>query len=129
MGNRSSDEEATMGYVDGYLIAVPTGKRAEYEALARDAAAVFKEHGALEVVECWGEDVPEGKLTSFPLAVKLEPGETVVFSWVLYPSRAARDAANVKVMEDPRMKAIDPASMPFDAKRMIFGGFDVLVRA
>ncbi|WP_366940845.1 DUF1428 domain-containing protein [uncultured Amaricoccus sp.] len=118
-----------MGYVDGYLIAVPTGKRAEYEALARDAAAVFKEHGALEVVECWGEDVPEGKLTSFPLAVKLEPGETVVFSWVLYPSRAARDAANVKVMEDPRMKAIDPASMPFDAKRMIFGGFDVLVRA
>ncbi len=118
-----------MGYIDGFLIAVPTGKRAEYEALARSAAAVFKQHGALEVVECWGDDVPEGKLTSFPLAVKLEPDETVVFSWVLYPSREVRDAANVKVMEDPVMKAFNPENVPFDGKRMIFGGFEVLVRA
>ena len=118
-----------MGYVDGFLIAVPTARRADYEALAREAAAVFKEHGAIEVVECWGEDVPPGKLTSFPLAVKAEADETVVFSWVLYPSREARDAANVKVMEDPRMKAIDQGSLPFDGRRMIFGGFEILVRA
>ena len=117
-----------MGYVDGYVVAVPTAKRAEYEAVARDAAAIFKEHGALEVVECWGDDVPPGKLTSFPMAVKAEADETVVFAWVLYPSREVRDAANVKVMEDPRMKAIDPKDMPFDGKRMIFGGFEVMVR-
>jgi uncharacterized protein YbaA (DUF1428 family) len=116
-----------MAYVDGYLIAVPTAKREAYHDLAAMAAPIFREHGALSVVECWGDDVPEGKVTSFPMAVKLEPGETVVFSWIVWPSREARDAGNAKVMADPRMQP--PGEMPFDGKRMIFGGFEVLVEA
>jgi uncharacterized protein YbaA (DUF1428 family) len=115
-------------YVDGYLLAVPTAKREAYRALAETAAAVFKDHGALSVVECWGEDVPEGKLTSFPMAVKAEPEETVVFSWITWPSRAVRDEGMRKAMEDPRMNH-DPAAMPFDGKRMIFGGFEAIVQA
>ena len=87
-------------------------------------ATLFKELGALRMVECWGDDVPEGKLTSFPMAVKLEEGETVVFSWIMWPSRAARDEGMRRAMEDERMKN---AAMPFDGKRMIFGGFDVLL--
>jgi uncharacterized protein YbaA (DUF1428 family) len=116
-----------MAYVDGFLIAVPTAKREAYHDLAAMAAPIFREHGALSVVECWGDDVPEGKVTSFPMAVKLEPGETVVFSWIVWPSREARDAGNAKVMADPRMQP--PGEMPFDGKRMIFGGFEVLVEA
>jgi uncharacterized protein YbaA (DUF1428 family) len=116
-----------MAYVDGFLIAVPSAKRQAYHELAAMAAPIFREHGALAVVECWGDDVPDGKVTSFPLAVKLEPGETVVFSWIVWPSREARDAGNAKVMADPRMQA--PDEMPFDGKRMIFGGFEVLVEA
>jgi uncharacterized protein YbaA (DUF1428 family) len=115
-------------YVDGYLLAVPTASREAYRALAETAAAVFKDHGALSVVECWGEDVPEGKLTSFPMAVKAEPEETVVFSWITWPSRAVRDEGMRKAMEDPRMNH-DPAAMPFDGKRMIFGGFEAIVQA
>jgi uncharacterized protein YbaA (DUF1428 family) len=116
-----------MAYVDGFLIAVQAAKRQAYHDLAAMAAPIFREHGALSVVECWGDDVPEGKVTSFPMAVKLEPGETVVFSWIVWPSREARDAGNAKVMADPRMQP--PGEMPFDGKRRIFGGFEVLVEA
>ena len=116
-----------MTYVDGYVLAVPTAKRAAYQKIAEDAAIVFKEYGALKLVECWGDDVPDGKLTSFPMAVKCEENETVVFSWIIWPSRAARDEGNKKVMADPRMQ---PAGeMPFDGKRMIFGGFEMIVES
>lgn len=117
-----------MNYVDGYVIAVPTAKREVYRQLALDASVIFKDHGALQVVECWGDDVPEGKVTSFPMAVQRKPDETVVFSWIVWPSRQARDEGMKKSMEDPRM-AHDPANMPFDGKRMIFGGFEVMVEA
>lgn len=113
-----------MSYVDGFLVAVPTEKKAAYTKLALEAAAIFKEYGALNVVECWGDDVPEGKLTSFPMAVKLEANETVVFSWVVWPDRETRDSGMKKFMDDPRMQASD---MPFDGKRMIYGGFEVIV--
>jgi uncharacterized protein YbaA (DUF1428 family) len=115
-------------YVDGYVIAVPTANREAYRRLAQDAALIFRDHGALSVVECWGDDVPEGKVTSFPMAVKAGPDETVVFAWVAWPSRAVRDEGMRKAMEDRRMDH-DPASMPFDGKRMIFGGFEAIVEA
>ena len=117
-----------MNYVDGFLIPVPTAKKEEYRRLAQTASAVFKDHGALTVVECWGDDVPEGKVTSFPMAVKRKEDETVVFSWIAWPSKAVRDAGMKKVMEDPRMDH-DMKSMPFDGQRMIFGGFQVIVSA
>jgi uncharacterized protein YbaA (DUF1428 family) len=117
-----------MAYVDGFVIAVPTANRAAYQKIAEEAAIVFKEYGALKVVECWGDDVPEGKVTSFPMAVKCEENETVVFSWIIWPSRQARDEGNQKAMADPRMQSM-PESMPFDGKRMIFGGFEVLLEA
>lgn len=118
-----------MTYVDGFVIPVPTDKRDAYEALARSMAPMFKEFGALEIYECWGDDVPPGKLTSFPLAVQAKEDETVVFSWIVYPSREVRDAANARMQTDPRMKAYDPATLPFDGKRMIFGGFEVLAQS
>lgn len=117
-----------MAYVDGFVIPVPTAKREEYRALALMAAPIFKEHGALSVVECWGDDVPLGKLTSFPRAVQCEEGESVVFSWIIWPDKAARDAGNAKVMADPRMQP-DTMPVPFDGKRLIFGGFEVMVEA
>jgi uncharacterized protein YbaA (DUF1428 family) len=92
------------------------------------AAPIYKEFGALKIVECWGHDVPDGKLTSFPMAVKKEPDETVVFSWIIWPSKAVRDAGQEKVMNDPRMQ-MPPDGIPFDGKRMIFGGFDVMLEA
>jgi uncharacterized protein YbaA (DUF1428 family) len=113
-------------YIDGFVAAVPTANREAYRKHAEAAAVVFKEHGALRLVECWGDDVPDGKLTSFPMAVKKQPEETVVFSWITWPSRAARDAGMSKVMADPRIKPeVNP--MPFDGKRLIYGGFDVIV--
>ena len=115
-----------MNYVDGFVIAVPNDNREAYRAHAERAAKVFKEFGALSVVECWGDDVPEGKLTSFSLAVKREANETVVFSWVTWPSRAVRDDGWKKVMADPRLQA-DSNPMPFDGKRMIYGGFETIV--
>ena len=118
-----------MTYVDGFVLAVPSARRAAYRAHAAQFAAVFKEHGALSVVECWGDDVPEGKLTSFPMAVKLEADETVVFSWMTWPSKQARDEGWKAIMADPRMPKPGSADMPFDGKRMIFGGFDVLLEA
>ena len=117
-----------MTYVDGFVIAVPTANKAKYLDLAQRAAVVFKKHGALAVFECWGEDVPPGKLTSFPMAVKAGPDETVVFSWIVWPSREARDAGNAAVMADPFMQS-PPADPIFDGKRMIFGGFEVLLEA
>ena len=116
----------TMHYIDGCVIPVPTADMQKYLDHAQLAATVFKEHGALKVTECWGDDVPEGKLTSFPMAVKCAPHETVVFSWIVWPSRQVRDAGMAKLMADPRMQA---AHMPFDAKRMIFGGFQMVLEA
>jgi uncharacterized protein YbaA (DUF1428 family) len=116
-----------MAYVDGFLVPVRNDRREDYRKLAEMAAAVFKAHGALEVVEAWGDDVPEGKLTSFPMAVKLEPDETVVFSWIVWPSREARDAGNDEAMKDPRMQA--PDDVPFNPERMIYGGFEQIVTA
>jgi uncharacterized protein YbaA (DUF1428 family) len=115
-----------MKYVDGFVAAVPTANRDKYLQHAQAAAAVFKEYGALKVVECWGDDVPEGKLTSFPMAVQRKEDETVIFSWVVWPSRAARDEAWKKAMADPRL---DPKNnpMPYDGKRLIYGGFEMLL--
>lgn len=117
-----------MSYIDGFVVPVPTANRDKYRKLAEAGAVVFKEHGALKVVECWGDDVPEGKVTSFPMAVQRKPDETVVFSWILWPSRAARDEGMKKAMEDPRLKE-QMKDMPFDGRRMIFGGFEVIVDA
>ena len=115
-----------MTYVDGFVLAVPTSNRDTFRKHAEMAAPIFKEHGAVKVVECWGDDVPDGKLTSFPMAVQKKDDETVVFSWIVWPSRQARDEGMKKVMADPRVQAnVNP--MPFDGKRMIFGGFEVLV--
>jgi uncharacterized protein YbaA (DUF1428 family) len=108
-----------MSYVDGFVIPVSKDKVEAYKALARIAGEIFKEHGALAVVECIGDDVPFGKLTSFPRAVQAKDDEIVIFSWVVYRSRAERDAANAKIMADPRLKG----EMPFDGARMIYGGF------
>jgi uncharacterized protein YbaA (DUF1428 family) len=115
-----------MSYVDGFVVAVPTDRREVYKTHAAEAAIVFKENGALRVVECWGDDVPEGKLTSFPMAVKREPNETVVFSWIEWPDKATRDRGMDKVMADPRLSP-ERAPMPFDGKRMIYGGFNMLL--
>lgn len=109
-----------MNYVDAFVLAVPTSKRESYTSLSQLSAATFKEFGALRIVECWGDDVPPGKLTSFPMAVKCEPDETVVFSWIEWPSKQARDEGMKKFMTDSRLSKLE---MPFDGKRMIFGGF------
>lgn len=116
-----------MGYVDGYVLAVPTANKDEYIKLAELSAAVFKDNGALSVVENWADDVPPGELTSLPMAVKCEADEVVVFSWITWPSRAARDAGNEAAMKDPRFADWDMSKMPFDGKRMIFGGFETIV--
>ena len=111
-----------MKYVDGFVVAVPDEYKEAYIAMAAKAAPLFKEFGALRVVECWADDVPDGKLTDFRMAVKAQDHEEVVFSWIEYPSKEVRDAANQKMMSDPRMKEFGE-SMPFDGKRMIYGGF------
>lgn len=111
-----------MKYVDGFVVAVPAENKEAYRELAAKSAPLFKEFGATRVVECWSDDVPDGKLTDFRMAVKAQAGEEVVFSWIEYPSKEVRDAANAKMMSDPRIKALSD-SLPFDGKRMIFGGF------
>jgi uncharacterized protein YbaA (DUF1428 family) len=117
-----------MSYVDGFVLPVPKKKVPEYRAMARKANKVWREHGALEFRECIADDVKVGKRTSFPRSVKLKGGETVVFSWIVYKSRAHRDQVNAKVMKDPRLaKMMDPKALPFDGKRMIFGGFKVMI--
>jgi len=115
-----------MSYIDGFVLAVPTANRDAFKKHAEQMATAFKEHGAQKVVECWGDDVPDGKLTSFPMAVQKKDNETVVFSWIAWPSRQVRDEGMKKIMADPRF-APEANPMPFDGKRMIFGGFNVLV--
>jgi uncharacterized protein YbaA (DUF1428 family) len=117
-----------MPYVDGFVAAVPTANREKFQKYSQDTAKVFKEYGALKVVECWGDDVPDGQVTSFPMAVKRQPDETVTFSWIVWPSRDKRNEAMKKIMEDPRVR-MDTNPMPFDGKRMIFGGFETIVDA
>lgn len=112
-----------MTYIDGFIIPVKAGKQADYEAMAKFAAPIFIEHGALQVVENWGDDVPRGKHTDFFMAVKAEAGETIVFSWMIWPDKATRDAGNAAAMADPRFKEFDGFGDAIDGKRMIFGGF------
>jgi uncharacterized protein YbaA (DUF1428 family) len=115
-------------YVDGFVVPVPARKLDAYRQMAEKAGRIWLEHGALQFCECAGDDVKPGKVTSFPQSVKLEDGEIVVFSWIVYESREARDRINAKVMEDPRIKEMtDPKDMPFDAMRMFFGGFRTIV--
>lgn len=114
-----------MTYVDGFVAAVPKEKRDEYLKHAKDCAVVFKEFGALKAVECWEDDVPQGEVTSFPIAVKKKDDEVVVFSWIMWPSKEVRNDGMKKVMEDPRMHP-DVNPMPFDGKRLIYGGFEVI---
>jgi uncharacterized protein YbaA (DUF1428 family) len=114
-------------YVDGFVLPLPKSKIAEYRRLARQAGKVWLEHGALAFHENVADDVKQGKWTSFPQAVKLKPGEVVVFSWIVFKSRGQRDAVNAKVMKDPRLAKLDPKAMPFDGRRMFWGGFKSLV--
>jgi uncharacterized protein YbaA (DUF1428 family) len=119
-----------MAYVDAVVVPVPKKKLAAYRALARRSGKVWREHGALEYLECVADDVKPGKRTSFPQSVKLKPGETVVFAYIVYKSRAQRDRVMAKVMKDKRLAdMMDPKNMPFDGKRMFWGGFKPLVRA
>ena len=115
-----------MSYVDGFIAAVPTENKEKYIEHAKLSAVVFKDHGALKITESWGDNVPDGETTSFPMAVKCGEDETVVFSSVVWPSKEVRDAGWEAIMEDPRM---DPAQnpMPFDGKRLIYGGFEVIL--
>ena len=117
-----------MAYVDGFVLPVPKKKLGAYRRMARKAGRVWREHGALQFRECVADDVKPGKLTSFPQSVKLKPGETVFFSFIVYKSRRDRDRVNKKVMSDQRITgSMDAKSMPFDARRMIYGGFRILV--
>jgi len=117
-----------MSYVDGFLVPVPKKKLAAYRRMAAKAGKIWREHGALEFRECIADDVKWGKRTSFPRSVKQKTGETVFFSYIVYKSRAHRDRINAKVMKDKRLaKMMNPAAMPFDAKRMIWGGFKTVV--
>jgi uncharacterized protein YbaA (DUF1428 family) len=117
-----------MRYVDGYVVPVPKRNVAAYRRMAQKAGKVWRDHGALEYIECVADDVKPGKHTSFPQSVKLKPAETVVFAYIVYKSRAHRDRVNAKVMKDPRLaNMMDPKAMPFDGKRMFWGGFKGLV--
>ena len=115
-----------MAYIDGFVIPVLPGKKEAYRELAAKAATVFQEHGALQVIEAWEDDVPDGKVTDFRRAVQAAKGEGIVFSWIVWPSREARDEGNKKVMADPRMQP-NGEEMPFNMQRMIFGGFTPIV--
>jgi uncharacterized protein YbaA (DUF1428 family) len=117
-----------MNYIDGFVVPVPKKNLAAYRRMSQKAGKVWREHGALEYRECIADDVKPGKVTSFPRSVKLKPDETVVFAWIVYKSRAHRDRINAKVMKDPRLSSMmDPKAMPFDGKRMFWGGFKVMV--
>ena len=116
-----------MAYVDGYVLPVPAKSLKAYRLIARKAGKIWREHGALEYRECAGDDLQVKWGTPFPRSLKLKRGETVVFSWIVFKSRAHRDRVNAKVMKDPRLAAMDPTSMPFDIKRMVYGGFKTLV--
>ena len=114
-------------YVDGFIVPIPSNNIEAYRKLARKAGKIWMEYGALEYVECVADDVKPGKFTSFPQSVKQKADETVAFSWIVYKSRKHRDAVNAKVMADPRLAAMDPKTLPFDGKRMIFCGFKSIV--
>ena len=116
-----------MAYVDAFVVPVPKKNIEPYKALAKKMGSIWREYSALEYHECVADDVKPGKVTSFPQSVLLKEDETVVFSWIVYKSRAQRDEVNAKVMNDPRMKDMNPESLPFDGKRMFFGGFEPLV--
>jgi uncharacterized protein YbaA (DUF1428 family) len=122
-------EELRMRYVDGYVLPIPKKKVDQYRRIAQKAGKVWRDHGALEYRECVGEDLKVKNMLQFPRAVKSKPGETVVFSWVVFKSRAHRDRVNAKVMKDPRLAGMDMKDMPFDMKRMYYGGFTTLVEA
>ena len=115
-----------MAYIEGFVAAVPAANKDAYRQHATQAASLFKEFGATRMVEAWGDDVPDGKVTDFKGAVKAKKDEVVVFSWLEFPSKAVRDAATAKMMSDPRMEAMG-ANMPFDGQRMIMGGFEILL--
>lgn len=117
-----------MSYVDGFIVPVPRDKKDAYVKMAADAAELFKEFGALHIVECWGDDIQDGKTTDFRRAVKAEEGENVVFSWIVWPSKEVRDAGQAKLMNDERMKPPEDG-LPFDGPRMVWGGFTVVVDA
>ena len=115
-------------YIDGYVLPVPKKNLATYRRMATKSGKIWREHGALEFHECVADDVKPGKVTSFPQAVKLKPGEVVLFSWIVYKSRRQRDSINAKVMKDPRLASMmDPKKLPFDGKRMFWGGFRTIV--
>jgi uncharacterized protein YbaA (DUF1428 family) len=116
-----------MEYVDGFVVPVPKKKLAAYKKMAKLGSKVWRDHGALDYRECLADDVSVGKRTSFPRSVKAKPGETVVFAWITYKSRKDRDRINKKVMQDPRLKNFDPKKMPFDMRRMFWGGFKTIV--
>jgi uncharacterized protein YbaA (DUF1428 family) len=118
-----------MRYIDGYVLPVPTKNLQAYRRIAQKAGKIWREHGALEYRECAGDDLDVKFGVPFPRSVKLKPGETVVFSWIVFKSRTHRDHVNAKVMKDLRLAKMDPSSMPFDHKRMVYGGFKVLVDA
>lgn len=113
-----------MSYIDGFVVPVPEKNKEAYRKVAAEAAPIFKEYGATRIVECWGDDVPKGKVTDFHAAVEAKADESVVFSWIVWPSKAVRDEANKKIMNDPRMKM---TNMPFDGQRLIYGGFEILL--
>jgi uncharacterized protein YbaA (DUF1428 family) len=117
-----------MAYIDGFVAAVPTNNKEKYLEHAKQSALVFKDHGALKITEAWGNDVPAGEVTSLPLAVQCGEDETVVFSTVVWPSKEVRDAGWAAMMEDPRMHP-DNNPMPFDGKRLIYGGFEVILES
>ena len=117
------------GYVDGFVLPIPTKKLVEYKKMAKLAAKVWMDHGALEYMECMGDDVPSGKVTSFGKSVKLKKGEVVFFSWATYKSRKHRDSVMKKVMSDPRLAHMSEDTMPFDGMRMFWGGFKPVVKA
>ena len=117
-----------MKYVDGFVIPVPKKNLEAYKNLASQAGTIWKEHGALEYIECMGDDIQQGKVTSFPLSVNLQENEIVIFAWIIYNSREHRDEVNARVMSDPRMKPMmDMKALPFDGQRMIWGGFKMML--
>lgn len=119
-----------MSYVDGFVLCVPEEKMPEYREMARKAGEVWREHGAIQFVECTGDDLDIKDVLPFPKLTSVKPGETVVFSWIMYKSREHRDKVNKKVIEDPRMKDMcKPEKMPFDCSRMAYGGFNVIVES
>ncbi|MFT5593166.1 MAG: hypothetical protein ACI8SR_001538 [Oceanicoccus sp.] len=117
-----------MNYIDGFMAAVPTANKQAYLDMAKRCVPIFKKHGMISMTECWGDDVPDGKITSMPMAVKCQENETVIFSWMVWPDKATRDTGMQAAMKDPDMN-MDPDKMPFDGKRMIFGGFNVILES